>query len=291
MPAFVLSASGSTPKDKCDFLCLRPFRAPQNGLPNALYLQPAYKAADAQAPFGDAPDFSAENRINPCAAQKSIVREKKEKIFSVRKKRQNRLCPRRRTAAADADNLEWTTLRAVSAPDAAVRRRGRGSRGAVERAGAAYGTTAAARPLCRFCFGKKRTSASCGRMAGWQFFFGKPARVLFCSLPKAAAPFMPAFIAVSRQKPRRAHREALWELTSPVRFGIIINILERKGTSRVHRLRLSVVGTPAFDGGLQAAVSLARTTRRPELGNAASASLRAKIYTIRAAECLEGILR
>lgn len=66
---------------------------------------------------------------------------------------------------------------------------------------------------------------------------------------------------------------------------------ERKGTSRVHRLRLSVVGTPAFDGGLQAAVSLARTTRRPELGNAASASLRAKIYTIRAAECLEGILR
>ena len=47
LPAFVLSASGSTPKDKCDFLCLRPFRAPQNGLANALYLQPAYKAADA----------------------------------------------------------------------------------------------------------------------------------------------------------------------------------------------------------------------------------------------------
>jgi len=81
LPAFVLSASGSTPKGKCDFLCLRPFRAPQNGLANALYLQPAYKAADAQNPFGDAPDFSAENRINPCAAQKSIVREKKEKFF------------------------------------------------------------------------------------------------------------------------------------------------------------------------------------------------------------------
>ena len=100
LPAFVLSASGSTPKGKCDFLCLRPFRAPQNGLANALYLQPAYKAADARVSFGDAPHFSAENRINPCAAQKSIVGEKKEKIFSVREKRQNRLCPRRRCAAA-----------------------------------------------------------------------------------------------------------------------------------------------------------------------------------------------
>lgn len=69
------------PKTNAIFLCLRPFRAPQNGLPNALYLQPVYEAADAQAPFGDAPDFSVENRINPCAAQKSIVREKKEKIF------------------------------------------------------------------------------------------------------------------------------------------------------------------------------------------------------------------
>ena len=229
MPAFVLSASGSTPKDKCDFLCLRPFRAPQNGLANALYLQPAYKAADAQAPFGDAPDFSAENRINPCAAQKSIVREKKEKIFSVRKKRQNRLCPRRRTAAADEYNLEWTKLRAVSAPRRRCGAAGEGKPGCGRRGRGRIRDdrcSAASPPLW---LRRKRANASRGRMTGRQDFFGKPARVPSCALPNAAAPVMPAFIAVSRQKPRRAHRAALWELTSPVRFGIIINILNEKG--------------------------------------------------------------
>ena len=59
-----------------------------------------------------------------------------------------------------------------------------------------------------------------------QDFFGKPARVPSCALPNAVAPFMPAFIAASR---RKLGREALWELTSPVRFGIIINILNEKG--------------------------------------------------------------
>ena len=177
----------------------------------------------------------------------------------------SRLCPRRRCAAAGEGKPGC----------------GRKGRGRIRD----DRCSAASPPLW---LRRKRANASRGRMTGRQDFFGKPARVPSCALPNAVAPFMPAFIAASR---RKLGREALWELTSPVRFGIIINILERKGTSRVHRLRLSVVGTPAFDGGLQAAVSLARTTRRPELGNAASASLRAKIYTIRAAECLEGILR
>ena len=136
----------------------------------------------------------------------------------------SRLCPRRRCAAAGEGKPGC----------------GRKGRGRIrdDRCGAA------SLPLW---LRRKRANASRGRMTGRQDFFGKPARVPSCALPNAAAPFMPAFIAASR---RKLGREALWELTSPVRFGIIINILERKGTSRVHRLRLSVVGTPAFDGGL-----------------------------------------
>lgn len=138
----------------------------------------------------------------------------------------SRLCPRRRCAAAGGGEAEGAV-------------EGAGGRIRDDRCGAA------SPPLW---FRRKRTNASRGRMAGRQDFFGKPARVLFCSLPKAAAPFMPAFIVVSRQKPRRRIGRR-FGIDFPCPLWYNNRHSERKRTSRVRCLRLSAVEHPLLTEG------------------------------------------